>query len=86
MLKLGVKKNLKTHDDHETAADVLNSYIDEIGDEGIDHKQVMDELEKLYKMLKYLLRNKLLRRIHGRARRSLGEVWSVLADVFRNKI
>lgn len=51
LLKLGVNKKIKTYEDHETAADLLKSYIDEIGDEGADHKQMMREMKKLYKML-----------------------------------
>lgn len=52
LIKLGVKKNLKNYEDHESAADRVKDIIDEIGDEGADHKQIMHELQKLYKMLK----------------------------------
>lgn len=52
LLKLGVKKKMKTHEDHETAADRIKDIIDEIGDEEVDYKQSMHELHKLYKMLK----------------------------------
>jgi hypothetical protein len=51
LLKLGVKKNLKNHD-NATAADVLKACIDEIDYEKADHKQMMHELQKLYKILK----------------------------------
>ncbi len=50
LCKLGVKKNLKNHD-NETAADVLKSYIDEMESERGSYKKTFVELDKLYKML-----------------------------------
>ena len=50
LLKLGVKKNLKNHD-NETAADVLKSYIDEMKSEIGSYKKAFVKLNKLYKMV-----------------------------------
>lgn len=51
LLKLGIKKHVKNHD-HETAADILKSYIDEMESDRAGNKKAFIELDKLYTMLK----------------------------------